>query len=173
MNITIRLATPQDALDMAEVIMRSWEEAYKDIIPRDFIIEMNATRPALYKRVITEDNQNSYVIECDGKIAGIMKISVPQDSDVDDEYYELHYIYLHPEYYRKGIGTKALEFAFKKARAIKKRYMILWVLKDNINSIKFYEKQGFIADGVTKTVEYGKVLGDIRMRKSLGDFQKK
>lgn len=33
MNITIRLAEPADAPDMAEVFIRSWEKAYKDIIP--------------------------------------------------------------------------------------------------------------------------------------------
>lgn len=166
MKITFRLAVPQDALDMAEVIMRSWEEAYKDIIPHDFILAKNATRPSLFKRV-TVDNQSNYVIECDGKIAGIMKIAEPQDNDVNDDFYELHSIYLHPKYYRKGIGSKAVEFACEKAIQIGKKYMNVWVIKDNINAIKFYEKQGFIADGVTKTVEYGKVLEDIRMRKSL------
>jgi len=45
-RITIRLAVHSDAPDMAEVLMRSWETAYKDIIPLDFIREKNATRPA-------------------------------------------------------------------------------------------------------------------------------
>ena len=35
--ITIRLAIPADAPDMANVHMRSWEVAYKDIIPAEFI----------------------------------------------------------------------------------------------------------------------------------------
>ena len=55
-NITIRLAVPADAPDMAEVHMRSWEVAYKGIIPAAFIKDKNATRHELYKRVITDEN---------------------------------------------------------------------------------------------------------------------
>jgi len=34
--VTIRLAVAADAPDMAEVFMRSWEVAYKGIIPDDY-----------------------------------------------------------------------------------------------------------------------------------------
>lgn len=167
MDITIRLASPSDALDMAEVHMRSWEVAYKDIIPAAYIREKNATRPALYKRVITEENTDAYVIQCDGKTVGIMRIAPPQDDDVADAAYELHYIYLHPDYFRRGIGTKATEFAFDTVRSLCKRAMTLWVLEENVNSIRFYEKCGFVADGKTRSSEYGTAGGSIRMRKDL------
>ena len=38
-KVFIRLAVPADAPDMAEVHMRSWEVAYKDIIPAEYIRE--------------------------------------------------------------------------------------------------------------------------------------
>ncbi len=56
--ITIRLAIPTDAPDMAEIHMCSWEVVYKDIIPAEYIEKKNATRPELYKRVITNENTN-------------------------------------------------------------------------------------------------------------------
>ena len=165
MNITIRLAKPVDALDMAEVHARSWEVAYKDIIPMEYIKAKNATRPEQFKRIITNENTMRYVIQVDGKTVGIMAIDEPQDDDVGDDYYELHGIYLHPDYYRKGIGTQAVDFAFDKARKLGKRYMNVWVFAENYNSIKFYEKCGFVADGKTKPHEYGKIVESIRMRK--------
>ena len=165
--ITIRLAVPADAPDMAEVHMRSWEVAYKDIIPEDYIRQKNATRHDLYTRVITEDNTNSYVIQYAGKTVGIMKIAPPQDDDVGDDFYELHYIYLHPDYFRIGIGTQAMEFIFDKARSIGKTGMTVWVLDENIKSIKFYEKCGFQKDGKKMNNEYGKESGRIRMRRDL------
>ena len=58
MNIAIRLAVPADAPDMAEVGMRSWEVAYKDILPADYIREKNAARPEQYRRTITAENKN-------------------------------------------------------------------------------------------------------------------
>jgi ribosomal protein S18 acetylase RimI-like enzyme len=152
---------------MAEVHMRSWEVAYKDIIPIDFIREKNATRPALYERVITDENTNTYVIQSDRKTVGIMRVAPPQDDDVDDDFFELHFLYLHPDYFRMGIGTQAMNFAFEKARKLTKTGMIVWVLAENINSVNFYKKCGFTADGKTSEKDYGKRLKSIRMRRVL------
>ena len=165
--VAIRLAVPADAPEMAEVGMRSWEAAYKDIIPADFIRQKNATRPEHFKKSITHENKYTYVIQRGGKTVGIMHVAPSSDMDLDDSFYELHYIYLHPDYFRQGIGTKALDFAFDLARKLGKTAMSVWVLAENVNSIKFYEKCGFIADGSVKPREYGRVLECIRMRKTL------
>ena len=165
MNITIRLATPADAPDMAEVHMRSWEVAYKDIIPPEYIQATNATRPALWKRIITDENTTQYVIQTRGKTVGIMcVVATPQDDDVSNDVCELEGIYLHPDYYRQGIGTQAMEFAFDIARGWGKTAMTLWVFAENANSIKFYEKCGFTADGKTKTLDCGRTMECMRMR---------
>jgi len=163
MNITITLAKPTDAPNMAEIHMRSWEVAYKDIIPAEYIKEKNATRHELWKRIVTDDNDRHYIIHADGKIAGMMTIALPNDVEVGDEYYELHGIYLLPEYFRRGIGTHAVNFAFDKARAANKTKMIVWVFAENADAIKFYEKLGFVADGNTDIREYGKTVKSIRM----------
>lgn len=62
MDINIRLARPADVSDMAEIHARSWKAAYKDILPMAYIEEKNATRPALFQRIITEDNGSQYII---------------------------------------------------------------------------------------------------------------
>ena len=166
-DITIRLAKPSDAADMAEVHMRSWEAAYKDIIPEEYIKTKNATRPDLFKRIITDENKTQYVIQADGKTVGIMCIAPPKDDDVDDNYYELHGIYLHPDYYRRGIGTQAMKFVCDETRKLNKKYINVWVFAVNTNSINFYKKCGFIADGKTQTMECGKTMECIRMKKEL------
>lgn len=166
-TITIRLAIPADALDMAEVHMRSWEVAYKDIIPAEFIKEKNANRPALYQQNITNENNKKYVIQLNSKTVGIMFVALPQDDDVGDNCYELHGIYLHPDYYRQGIGTQAMDFAYDIARGFGKTVMTVWVFEDNTNSIKFYKKCGFAKDGKTKILNFGKPLTAIRMRRDL------
>ena len=167
MNIKIRLAKPEDASDMAEVHMRSWEVAYKDIVPMEYIRAKNATRPEKWKEILANENTTQYAIQADGKTVGILGVGLPQDNDADDNYYELHGIYLHPDYYRKGIGTQAVDFAFNKARELNKKYMNVWVFAENYNSIKFYKKCGFVADGKTKDYNCGKILKCIRMKKEL------
>lgn len=171
MHINIRLAHPADVSDMAEIHARSWKAAYKDILPMAYIEAKNATRLAQFRRIITEDNDSQYIIECNGKAVGIMCVDVPQkdtaiinDSGTDDSFYELHAIYLLPEYYRKGIGTITLNFAFAKAREAGKCHMILWVFEENGNAVRFYESCGFYADGASKLYDCGetkKVIADI------------
>ena len=164
--IHIRLATPADAPDMAEVHMRSWEVAYKGILPDEYIREKNATRHDLYARVITEENETSFVIQYGGKTIGIMCVAPPQDKELTD-CYELHYIYLHPGYFRRGIGTQAMELAYNIARSLGKTGLVLWVLENNTNSIEFYKKCGFVADGGSRERNFDKPLRSIRMRKEL------
>lgn len=167
MEINIRLAVPADALDMAEIHMRSWEVAYKDIIPMDYIREKNATRPALWQRIVTDENTSKYVIQIGEKIVGFMDIAPSRDDDANDDIYELHGIYLHPDYYRQGIGTQAINVAFDKARGKGKTVMTLWVLEENSSSISFYKKSGFAADGNSKILDYGKPIKCIRMSRRL------
>ncbi len=164
---SIRLAKPCDAPDMAEVHMRSWEVAYKDILPAGFKFEKNAGRHELYSRIITDENTKTYVIQRGGKTIGIMHIDTPQDDDLRDEYLELHYIYLLPDCFRMGIGTQAMDFAYEICRKSGKTGLVLWVLEKNTGSIRFYEKCGFVADGKTYDRNFDKPLMSIRMRRGL------
>jgi len=97
----------------------------------------------------------------------IENIEIKNDIGIDGSFWELHGIYLHPDYYRRGIGTIALDFAVNKAKAAGKTNMLLWVFEENVNSIKFYEKCGFAADGASKIYNCGKEMNCIRMRRSL------
>lgn len=167
MNITIRLAVPADAPDMAEIHMRSWEAAYKDIIPEEYIREKNAGRTALWERILGSINTTQYIIKKDGKTAGMMGIGASRDENAGDDTYELMGLYLLPEYFRQGIGTQAMEFAFDMTRVLGKKHMTVWLLEDNLNAKRFYKKCGFISDGNKREQNFGKPLNSIRMRRDL------
>ena len=164
---SFRLAKPADTLTLAEIHACSWSAAYKDIIPNEYIKQKNATRVELWKKSVTDDNSMHYVIEANGTTLGFMSIAAPKDDDVDDSFYEIHAIYLRPDFFRKGIGTQAVNFAFDEAGKLGKRSVILWVLEDNKNSVMFYEKCGFAADGKINFRDFGKQMKLIRMRKDL------
>lgn len=175
MNLKIRLANLTDAQDMANIHARSWEVAYKDIIPMDYIKKQSEKRKALWEKILSGANEKQYIIELDGKPVGMMCVAPPQieeieiknDTGIDDSFWELHGIYLLPDYYRKGIGAIVMKYAFDKAITNGAENMILWVFEDNVNSIKFYEKCGFVADGASKIYYCGKEMNCIRMRKYL------
>jgi len=168
-SIIIRIATPTDAPAMAEVYMRSWEAAYKGFIPADYISEKRGKSVPDMKRLLADESLSpyQYVIILDKSIVGILTVAYARDEDAGENCYELWGVYLHPEYFRRGIGSLAMEFAYEKARCLGKTEIILWVFEKNEDSIKFYEKCGFSADGCRKTIICGKPLAAIRMRKKL------
>jgi L-amino acid N-acyltransferase YncA len=165
MDISIRSATPADALEMAEAYMRSWEVSYGEIVPSDFISEKRRKCVAQMEYMLSDEKLSpfQYVILVDGVIAGVMTVAPARDEGTDDNFYEIHGIYLHPDYFRRGIGTQVVEFACETARRLGKTKMILWVFEDNTNSINFYKKCGFFADGKSKILNCGKELSAIRM----------
>ena len=80
--------------------MRSWKVAYKDIIPEEYIREINATRPAMWQKNLAEGQYLHRVIQLNGKTVGIMCVAPSQDDDQDETCYELHGIYLQPDYFK-------------------------------------------------------------------------
>ncbi len=167
MDITIQLAVFTDAPDIATVHMRSWEAAYKDIIPDEYIREKNSGRKALWKKILEGVNTTEYIIKKGGIIVGFIGMGVSRDEDANKETYELKGLYLLPEYFRQGIGTKAMEFVFSKARDLNMKTVIVWLLESNHNAEKFYEKCGFVPDGKTREQNFGKTLNCIRMKRNL------
>ena len=94
-------------------------------------------------------------------------MSVSRDEDADDGTYELMGLYLLPEYFFQGIGTQAMEIVFKTARNLEMKDLTLWVLENNHNAKRFYEKSGFAPDGCSREQNFGKILNAIRMRRRL------
>jgi len=135
MSITIRLATYADAQDIANIHARSWEVAYKDILPTEYIRKQSASREAMWKRILLTENNIHYIILDDNTAVGILTVGPPQyeeieienDTGIDDSFWKLHGIYLHPDYFCRGIGTTALKFAIDKAREVDKTNMFLCI----------------------------------------------
>ena len=44
---------------------------------------------------------------------------------------------------------------------------VLWVLEQNSRARRFYEKQGFAADGAARTLHIGRDLAEVRYRRSI------
>ena len=57
----------------------------------------------------------------------------------------IDHLYVHPNYWRKGLGEKMLAHA----RTLSPRHLWLYTLQVNLNARAFYEKNGF------KAVEFG------------------
>ena len=67
-----------------------------------------------------------------------------------------------------GLGREGMTFVALKARELRSEKIALTVNKNNINSIKAYEKLGFTNDGpVIADIGNGYVMDDFKMSKQL------
>jgi GNAT superfamily N-acetyltransferase len=51
-------------------------------------------------------------------------------------------LYIHPDYWRQGIGNSLIQFARERSP----EHLWLYTLQVNVNARTFYEKNGFVAE---------------------------
>lgn len=67
-----------------------------------------------------------------------------------DNAFELHFIYVDPDYMRSGAGTEMLDLFELKGREKGCTEFVIWVLEDNGIGKNFYSKHGYSSDGKEK-----------------------
>ena len=164
MAFIVRESTEADAYDVARVNILSWQSAYRDIIPDDYLNNLNIDKRAeRLKKDLVEYAGKTYwfAMAYDGKIIGTMAIGQCRDDDKPAAG-EVMAIYLLPEYWSMGLGKKSMDFAVKTLRESSFDDIYVWVLEENVRARKFYEKYGFVYDGTRKEINLGKPLIEIR-----------
>lgn len=170
--VLFRRATPQDAKAIAEIHVRAWQVAYREILPTAFLDSLSIDQRGLrWRQILERDPSRTSVLEERGEVLGWVGFGASRDKDALSSTGELWAIYVAPMHWRKGLGQHLWNEAEKKLKSAGFQDVTLWVLRDNANAIGFYRANGFAIDtGVEKTEEFGQaVLFEIRMRKKLGD----
>ncbi len=149
----IREAALKDAAAIAAIEVSSSRYAYKNIVPHKCLYDDLSVegRIPVYERWLNEKRFELYVFEDPdtNEIKGMMGIGRCEDDDKDNAF-ELHFIYVDPEYVRKGIGAQMLEFFEQKGAERGFNEFVIWVLAENKMGINFYEKHGYGSDGGEK-----------------------
>jgi len=163
MQIEIRKAAIEDAEAIAEVQSRSWEAAYAGIVPAETIARKNAGRRERWRKNLSAPSRfTTWAAVLEGRVVGFMSLALPEDEDLDERYYELCAIYLHPDVFRRGMGRRMAEYAFDLAREAGKSRMAVYVLEANAAARGFYEACGFRPDGKVAEAAVGTTLRYIR-----------
>ena len=140
----IRRAIKEDSYNIAKLIVESWQTAYKGLINDNYLNNLSVSdRITNWENNILNQNENNniYVYEEDNKILGVIRFGTPDDKSSNYNS-EIHVLYVEPTLKRKGIGTKLFNFAKNYFIEKNTTNMIIWCLKNNMPSIKFYEKMG-------------------------------
>jgi GNAT superfamily N-acetyltransferase len=167
----VRLADVDDAAAIGAVHTRTWQVAYRGLMPQDFLDALDPVRRANGWRQSLEAGrlrEATLVAEVDGQVVGFANVGPSRDEDAADTDGEVRAIYVDPEYWGSGAGRELMMRGLSELRAAGFDTAILWVLIDNARARRFYEAGGWVADGGTQTEDsFGVQVTEIRYRRPL------
>lgn len=164
--MTVRPARPDDARAIALVHVLTWQAAYRDLLPTDFLAGLSVdARQDMWTRAIGQNRSTVLVAEVDGGLVGFCSVGPCVDvAERAPGTMELWTLYVAPDHWSTGVGRELWSAA--RAALIEQgvEQVILWVLKGNQRAIRFYEAAGFVWDPqASKRVEVpGAVLNELR-----------
>ena len=155
----MRAARAADAREMARVIVQSWRDTYRGVVP-DRILDdpgFEDARERFWTTALTDERYRANriaVAERDGRIVGVA-MSGPIDEPGSDWTCRLYVLYVISAELGSGAGTALFDHVVRPDDAV-----ALWVADPNPRAQAFYRKRGFAPDGA-ETVDDG--IREIRM----------
>ena len=125
--------------------MRSWQTAYRGIMPDSLLAVQNATeREAKWRETLAKmSGQMLVAVDPDDQLVGFTYLAraqdLPEDRPYDGRVYALH---VRPDRKRQGIGSQLHRAALLMLDEMGCRSAIIWTLEDLAPSRRFYEKRG-------------------------------
>ncbi len=165
----LRPAVPEDALAVARVHVSAWQEAYRTLLPDEYLNRLSADERAQRYDFSNPDPLTPQTIVAmeDGLIVGFATTSRSRDESLSD-YGELCALYVDPEYWGRGFGVALAAEARSRLIQLGFRDALLWVLKGNHRAERFYLNDGWSADGQERTdVVWGATVEEIRYLRHL------
>ncbi|SDI71545.1 Ribosomal protein S18 acetylase RimI [Actinokineospora alba] len=150
--VELRDATPVDAHDVADLLVRSWRAAYRGLLPDEVLAGLSVTdREQFLSDALTTGppNNRAVVATIAGAIVGFAATGpplVPADR-ADPTLGDLYSLYLAPDVWHRGIGAQLHAAALDRLRSCGFTHAGLWVLDTNERALRFYHRLGWTDTG--------------------------
>jgi ribosomal protein S18 acetylase RimI-like enzyme len=174
---SVRAATVRDAAELAAIHVRSWQAAYRGLLPQDYLDELDVSdgteRWRRTLRATDWSRSGVMVAEPGPELLGFARFGPTRDGDDDaDETGQIRAIYVIPEAWGKGFGKRLMSMALARLMSAGYSEATLWVLPSNTRARRFYEAGGWVHDGTTKCDDSrGFPIPEIRYRKQLASLK--
>jgi ribosomal protein S18 acetylase RimI-like enzyme len=169
----IRRARLEDAAAIAAVHVRTWQDAYEHVFGAARLAGIDAAaREGLARHFATDAEHDAFVAEQDdGRIVGFVacgpsRLGEGQDDGPGDDgaERELFAIYVLPEAWGTPAASGLLHAAAEAMHGRGSSAAFLWVLDDNPRARRFYEREGWHADGTAESEYLGLTVPLVRYR---------
>jgi ribosomal protein S18 acetylase RimI-like enzyme len=169
MALTVRDATPDDAIEVAHVHIRAWQVGYRGLIPDEFLDGLSAQERATrysFGSTACESPETILAVE-DEAICGFATVGPSRDADAPAAG-ELYALYIDPPHWQRGIGSLLMGHGYTRLRARGFEEAILWLLVGNEGAKRFYRAGGWSPDGSSRHENvWGVESHVIRFRRAL------
>ena len=180
-GMLIRPAEPEDALAVAQVHVRSWQAAYRTLLPDDYLDQLRAENraekydftgvdPLKPRTIVAAEDGLIYKNgppHKDGQIYGFATTAPSRDQDLPD-YGELCALYVDPGQWGLGIGKALVSAARAELFEAGFRNAFLWVMVGNVRAERFYQIDGWTPDGLRRTdTVWGVTVEEVRYRRDI------
>jgi GNAT superfamily N-acetyltransferase len=165
----VRRAEPEDAIAVARVHVRSWQVAYRTLLPDDYLDQLRPEDRAERYDFATLDplKPRTIVAEEQGTIQGFATTAPSRDPDMPN-HGELFALYVHPEQWGRGIGAALVSAARAHLFELGFRKALLWVLAGNVRAERFYRIDEWTPDGLRRTdTVWGVTVDELRYQRGL------
>jgi GNAT superfamily N-acetyltransferase len=165
----LRPAQPEDAIAVARVHVRSWQTAYRTLLPDEYLDQLRPEdRAQKYDFASLDPQKPQTIVATEGElIYGFASTAPSRDPNLMD-YGELCALYVDPEQWGRGIGVALISAARGRLSALGFRNAALWVLAGNARAERFYQVDGWVSDGLRRTdTVWGITVDEIRYLRTL------
>jgi GNAT superfamily N-acetyltransferase len=168
-DVLLRPAEPVDAMAVARVHVRSWQAAYRTLLPDDYLDQLRPEDRAQKYDFATLDplKPRTIVAAEAGMIHGFVTTAPSREPDLPN-YGELCGLYVDPEHWGRGIGMALVSAARAHLAELGFRNAALWVLVGNGRAERFYRIDQWAPDGLRRTESmWGITVDELRYQRTL------
>jgi len=166
---TVRPAEVADKQAVAEVHVRSWQEAYRGLMPDAYLDGLDPDERAARYTFGSDDplRRSTIVSAVDGIIDGFATMGPTRDADLPGSG-EVYAIYVDPGSWGLGVGRLLMEATRSRLSHLGCTQALLWVLEGNGRARRFYEIDGWVLDDTHRSESrWGVTTNEIRYRRAL------
>ena len=165
----LRAAESADAMSVAGVHVRSWQHAYRSLLPKEYLDQLRPEdRTGRYDFATRDPQRPQTIVAVErGEIRGFATTAPSRDADLAG-YGELLALYVDPDDWGRGIGMALVSAARDRLAGLGFGNALLWVLMGNVRADRFHRNDLWAPDGQQRSdTVWGLTVDEIRYRRNL------